>query len=873
MKRLKILVLALVFIWTHILCAQKQVYFAERANPKPPVIDGVLDDLGWQAAAWQSDFVQYVPLAGAPPAQATAFKVIYDDKNLYVGIRAYDTEPEKIVRRTARRDEGRDNSDLVGIILDSYFDHRTGFEFSVNAAGVRNDIVYPEDGMVEDRTWDPVWYTKTAVDDSGWTAEMRIPFSQLRFSEKDEQVWGFLVFRHIYRLKEEQLWPPLPNVHSGWVHLIGELHGLKGITVQRRVELLPYTLGKMEKQSLEAINPLVQEQSGNFAAGLDGKIAITSDLTLDFTVNPDFGQVEADPSVVNLTSFETFYEEKRPFFIEGKNLYEYPMGLYSTEKLFHSRRIGRTPQYEPDLGEAEHLSIPQNTSIVGAFKLSGKTHSGWSIGLLEAITAEEYCTIESDGYERRQIVEPMTSYFAGRWRKDFNEANTIIGGILTAVNRKIDDSHLNFLPSSAYTGGFEFFHQWKDKTYYVNLKSNFSHVQGASDAIRRVQAASPRYFQRQDAQHLTFDSTRTNLSGYSGFFQVGKGGISNWQYNVSVYWVSPGFESNDIGFIKYADRISQDLNIHYKVRKPMGIFRRYSFRLSQWNILNFGGEQLQMGGLFNGSAQFLNQWGIDVNFTLRDKVLDTFKMRGGPSVKCPSEWRLVYKIYSDPRSRIQFTVDGFINHHDDSITRFYQFSPGITYRMGSTMSFGLQPTYSSNIDNEQYVNTVDVQDGHRYILGRLHQKTLGLVFRFNYSLKPGLSIQYYGQPFISSQKFTHFKRLTDARANNGENRFHTFDETEIGYNDANNDYMIDEDGDGTVDYTVNNPDFHVREFLSNLVVRWEYTPGSVLYLVWSQERAGMLPTGEFAFGNDLRGVYDISPHNVFLVKLNYWFCL
>ena len=873
MQRIKILVLSLILVWTYTLCAQKQVYIAERANPRPPVIDGVLDDPGWQAALWKSDFVQYVPLAGAPPAQETAFKVIYDDKNLYVGIRAYDTEPEKIVRRTARRDEGRDNSDLVGIILDSYFDHRTGFEFSVNAAGVRNDIVYPEDGMVEDRTWDPVWHTKTAIDDSGWTAEMRIPFSQLRFSEKEEQVWGFLVFRHIYRLKEEQLWPPLPSIHSGWVHLIGELHGLKGITVQRRIELLPYTLGKSEKHSSEAINPLVPEQSGNFSAGLDGKIAITSDLTLDFTVNPDFGQVEADPSVVNLTSYETFYEEKRPFFIEGKNLYQYPLGLYSTEKLFHSRRIGRTPQFEPDLGEEEHVSIPQNTSIIGAFKLSGKTHSGWSIGLLEAITAEEHCTIESDGHERRSIVEPMTSYFAGRWRKDFNEANTIIGGIHTAVNRKIDDSHLNFLPRSAYTGGFEFFHQWKDKTYYVNLKSNFSHVQGNSDAIQRVQAASPRYYQRPDAEHLTFDSTRTHLSGYSGFFQVGKGGISNWQYNMSIYWVSPGFESNDIGFLKYADRISQDLNIHYKVRKPMGIFRRYSFRLSQWNILNFGGEQLQLGGLFNASAQFLNQWGIDVNFIRRDKVLDTFKLRGGPSAKCPGEWRLVYHAYSDPRSNIQFTLDGFINHYDDGITRFYQISPGFTYRMGSTVSFGLQPTYSSNIDNEQYVNTVGVQDDQRYILGRIHQKTLGLVFRFNCSLTPNLSIQYYGQPFISSQKFIHFKRVTDARANNGENRFYTFEETEIGYDDANNDYMIDEDEDGTVDYTVNNPDFHVREFLSNLVVRWEYTPGSVLYLIWSQERAGLLPTGEFDFGNDFRGVYDISPHNIFLIKLNYWFCL
>jgi hypothetical protein len=354
---------------------EKKVYVTSNINPRPPVIDGKLDDPVWNKVVWGGNFVQRSPHEGKEPSQATAFKILYDDSNIYIAVRAYDNEPEKIERRMSRRDDLE--GDCVEVHLDSYFDRRTAFGFMVNAAGVKGDAVISNDGDNWDDTWDPIWYVKTDTDEQGWSAEMRIPLSQLRFGKKQNQIWGLQVERWLHRKQETSHWQLIPQKASGWVHMFGELQGIKGIKAQRQVELTPYTVGKTQRFEREEGNPFATGSLSNLYGGLDGKIGLTSDLTMDFTINPDFGQVEADPSVVNLTAFETYYSEKRPFFIEGRNILNFQImggdGSFSMDNLFYSRRIGRSPQYYPDTEDEEYLDMPENTTIFGAFKITGKT--------------------------------------------------------------------------------------------------------------------------------------------------------------------------------------------------------------------------------------------------------------------------------------------------------------------------------------------------------------------------------------------------------------------------------------------------------------------------------------------------------------------
>ena len=529
---------------------ERKIYVTGSINPHPPAIDGKLDDPIWDKVIWGGDFIQRSPNEGKEPSQATAFKILYDDSNIYVAVRAYDKEPEQIERRMSRRDDIE--GDWIEIHLDSYFDHRTAFGFMVNAAGVKGDFVISNDGDNYDDTWDPIWYVETDTDELGWTAEMRIPLSQLRFGKKVNQIWGLQVERSLFRKQETSQWQLIPQKASGWVHMFGELHGIKGIKGQRQVELTPYTVGKTQRFKQEEGNPFATGSLSHLYGGLDAKIGLTSDLTLDFTINPDFGQVEADPSVVNLTAFETYYTEKRPFFIEGKNILSFQImggdGDFSRDNLFYSRRIGRTPHYYPDTEEEEYLDMPKNTTILGAFKITGKTKSGLSIGLIDSIATKENVHISYLGQRRDEVVEPLTNYFGLRLQKDYDKGNTIFGGMITATNRSIKNEELNFLHDAAYTGGFDFIHQWKDKTYYFSLKTIFSHIKGSKEAILKTQESSVRYFQRPDTDHVSVNPDRTSLSGHGGTINFGKGGSAGFRFSTGVTWRSPGLELNDMGY-------------------------------------------------------------------------------------------------------------------------------------------------------------------------------------------------------------------------------------------------------------------------------------------------------------------------------------
>ncbi len=854
-----------------------KVYSTRRFDSPPPVIDGQLTEKVWETGEWGTDFIQKQPYEGKAPSQKTAFKILYDRQHLYVGIRAFDSEPGKICYRKSRRDQCE--GDWVQVILDSYHDFRTGFSFSVNASGVKKDVLISNDGNGFDENWEPIWYVKTAADDRGWTAEMKIPLSQLRFDRKEEHSWGLYVARFLHRKEEISEWKLIPRKASGLVSLFGELHGLKPVKSKTNIQLLPYIVGAYHQDEKEIDASFAGEHSNRFDIGLDGKIGVTDNLTLDLTVNPDFGQVEADPSEINLTAFETFFPEKRPFFIEGSNILDFTItgGNLGPGKdnLFYSRRIGRTPHYKPGSGN-ENVRGPDNTTILAAFKLTGKTRNGVSIGILESVTARETASITRMGrqpQETQETVEPLTNYFMLRLQKDVNEGKTYFGGMFTAVNRDLKGPQLDFLHRGAYTGGLDFSHSWKNKVWRFYFNTIFSHVHGEKQAILETQLSPRRYFQRPDASHVTLDPGRTSLSGHGGNVGLDKGG-GRWRLSTGLTWRSPGLELNDIGYLNKADVIMQWFWTGYRITEPFGIFHQIEISLDQWGGWNFAGETIFGGANIIFDAQFKNYWKLTTNVIRHIDWLSTSDLRGGPALKQPGGWEQSIMLQSDERKKLRFQLEaGNLRGNRDS-SRQIRFAGGVTYRPNSALSLSLTPAFENLEKNLQYVETVSTDSRERYVFGHIHQKILSVTLRLNYSITPDLSIQFYGEPFIATGKYTGFKNITNPRAHAYNDRFHPYYDDEITYNPDNKYYSIaegGEEGEGGENYGFANPDFNFLQFRSNLVVRWEFTPGSTLYLVWSQGRTGF--PEQFSFGRGMRDLFDLQPHNVFLMKFTYRFKL
>jgi hypothetical protein len=853
----------------------KRVYTAHRINPHPPVINGVLDDPAWQSGGWQGDFIQREPYEGQPPTEQTAFKILYDDKNIYVAVKAYDSRPDKIERRMSRRDaiEG----DWVAVDIDSYNDKRTSFGFIVNAAGVKQDLVLSNDGDDSDMNWDPIWYVKTARTAEGWMAEMRIPLSQLRFANAESLTWGLQVHRTLFRKEEHSLWQFIPRDASGWVNQFGELNGLNGIKPSRQVELLPYSVGRHQAFQTDEGNPFTTGRDWDLMGGLDGKIGVTNDLTMNFTVNPDFGQVEADPSVVNLTAYETYYEEKRPFFIEGRNILSFPImigdGDLSSDNLFYTRRVGGRPSRTiyPDGGN--FVEAPETTSIIGAFKLTGKTRSGLSIGVVNSVTAREFTQVGSGGPLTEEQVEPLTNYFGFRLQKDYNQGRTFVGAMATATNRDLNDPSLDFLHSAAYTGGLDFSHTWNDRTYYIVARAVFSHVRGSEEALLRTQRSSLRYFQRPDVTHVTLDPSRRSLSGHGGTAYAAKFGNGHFSYMAGVTWRSPGLDLNDMGYMRQADNIMQWIWASYRIWEPFFVFREFNMQFNQWRGWDFSGTNTFDGGNINLNSQLKNYWRLGTGVNRSFESLSPSALRGGPMLRYPGNWNLWYMIGTDQRQRLQFTLTGSQDWGDHDSARVQSISLAAGYRPNGALNLSITPGYTVSRRNLQYVTTQDTASDSIYILGRIQQKTLSLTLRMNLSLTPDLSIQFYGQPFVSAGDYSRFKHVSQPRADLYADRFHFYSGQELTFSAEDNLYSVDENGDGGSDYFFHNPNFNVLEFRSNLVLRWEYSPGSVLFLVWSQGRMGYDDSGEFMYRDNLQQLFDLPPHNVFLIKFSYCFKL
>ncbi len=842
-----------------------------------PEIDGLMNDSCWNQVEWGNDFIQIQPKENIAPSQQTAFKILYDDNNLYVFIRAYDSEPEKISRRISRRDHY--DGDMVSINIDSYFDHQTAFSFTAMASGSKGDEAITQDGMNEDDSWNPIWYLKTSIDDKGWCAEMKIPFSQLRFGKKAEHIWGIQVQRNIFRLEERSIWQFIPKGSPGVVHLYGELHGIQGIKPNRQIELMPYVVARTERFEKEEGNPFMDGKKSSISAGLDGKVAITNDMTLDFTVNPDFGQVEADPSEVNLTAFETYFSERRPFFVEGKNIYQFQpsntivIHNMSADNLFYSRRIGRSPHNYPNLGENEYAEVPEATTILGALKLTGKTKNGLSIGIMESVTANEMAKIDNNGVRREESVEPLTNYFVGRVEKDFNKGETVLGGIFSAVNRNITNTALDYLPVEAYTGGINFNHNWKERTWYVNGNTEFSYISGKEEAMIAAQSSSARYYQRPDAEYLNFDSTRTSLAGCGGTFKFGRFSQKKLQFETSFTVRSPGLEFNDIGFMRYSDVIHHGSWLAYYVRNPFSIFNNFHLNTNYWMYWNFSGEMLGFYLNTNFNSQFKNRWRLNGNFTRKSENISTSLLRGGPSFTMPGSSEMNLNLSTDRSNKLVLFAGNYQGFGDLQSERTQAYWLGFEARPFNALSISFEPEITGINKTLQYVSTTDMNDDPRYLFGTLDQKIVSFTFRLNYTFTPELSLEFYGQPFVSAGSYSEFKRITDPNADEFSERYHVFTENELTYNEAQNMYSIDENIDGTDDYSFNNPNFNFRQFRSNLVLRWEYLPGSTMFFVWSQGRTGSDTNGTFDYGNEMSDLFSVKPHNVFLIKLSYWISL
>ena len=854
--------------------SEKKLYVANQVNGYDITIDGKLDEPAWQSVKWEDNFVQFQPHEGRKPHQQTEFALLYDEHNVYIAIKALDKSPDSISMRMTRRDvmEG----DLVGIAFDTYFDRRTAFLFAVSAVGVKADWVISNDGESEDFTWDPIWWVKTSKTEEGWNAEMRIPLTQLRFDKNGDQKWGLQVFRQIFRKEELSSWQPMQRSVMGMVSQFGDMNGLKNIEPKNTIDIMPYMVARTERFEKEPGNPFKESGKSNaLNAGLDAKIGITNYLTLDLTVNPDFGQVEADPSEVNLTTYETFFEEKRPFFIEGKNILRYKLmfgdGDLAYDGLFYSRRIGRRPSYSPNLGEDEYSRSPEFTKILGAAKVTGKTKNGWSIGILESVTAEEHAQIRGIGSSREQTVEPFTNYFVSRLQKDFNEGNTYLGGMITAVNRKTDEDHLDFLHSSAYSGGIDFVHKWDNKTWAFDAGWYFSQVNGSKEAIRRTQESYIRTFQRPDADYIKYDTTRTSLMGQGGKLTVGKLG-GNLKFMGGVAWKSPGLELNDIGYAQQVDNIFQVFWVGYRIYEPFSIFREVNLNFNQWMQFDFGGNLTAPGGNINWFARFNNYWSTFGNVNVNGSQLSKSMLRGGPSIKLPGYKNLFLGLSSNQQKKLTFNLRGsqyFSNEKD--FKKMQNYSISIGYRPLKTLKIDISPGINNSHDGLQYVTRKNIGGEKRYIFAKIERYTINMSFRLNYNITPDLTIQYWGQPFIATGKYNTFKYITNSKADDLSDRFQNYSANQIRFDENQNTYFVDENLDNTTDYSFGKPDFNIKEFLSNMVVRWEYRPGSTVFLVWSQTRSGFKNDGSFDFTRDFEGLFNEKPHNIFLLKFSYRF--
>lgn len=837
-------------------------------------VDGILDEQIWKRIPTQGEFLQRNPEDGAPASQSTEFSICYDEENLYIGVRAYDSDPSQITGILTRRDESSP-SDWVYVSIDSYHDYRTAFEFGLNAAGVKQDLRRFDDTNM-DFDWEAVWEGAVHHGASGWSAEFAIPFRELRFNSNQNPTWGLNVYREIPRNDNElAIWSYWSREESGFVSNYGELTGLSNLETRQPLYISPYISGQTgandavlnKVDEYEALNNIGADLRKNFEIG----------LTFTGTINPDFGQVEADPADFNLTEFETYFREKRPFFMEGSNILNFSLGVgdgdLSSNSLFYSRRIGRAPQghevYEKD--EVLSVSKPDQVRIIGAGKFTGKLGNGLSLGVMSAATAEEKAVVTySDGTQSENVIEPATTYVLTRVQQDFRDGQTTLGGITTLTQRNLDGTNMDWLRKQAITSGVDLMHHFYDRKYRLEAKMAYSKVSGSKEAIVATQTNSSRYFQRPDAPHVHVDSSATSLAGWGGLLVFGKSG-GRIEAMAGVIASSPGFEINDMGYTPSVDNISQFIWVGFRNYDANRFLLNSSYNLNQWANWSFGGERKGMGGNVNGHITFLNNWQMGGGINKNIGGLSTHLLRGGPAIQGPDNLSIWAYMNTDTRKDLYLT--GNINYfeNDDEVISVY-LAPSLGWRPKRNISLNLGPDFHIFNDTWAWITTAEdaAGDAH-YIFSDLSQVQTSLTFRANITLSTTLSVQYYTQAFLTAGEYSNYTEVNDNRAKDYNQRFAAFPEYAVSLDDAKAFGGVDFDQDGILDYVPTSyvySDFNYKQLSSNLVVRWEYSTGSVMYLVWSRGASAYDPSWHYSYADDMKEVLGLDADNIFMIKIN-----
>ncbi|MGH7604028.1 MAG: DUF5916 domain-containing protein [Gemmatimonadaceae bacterium] len=797
----------------------------------PPVIDGRDDDPIWKGATAITGFRVFDPQEDGDPSFQTEVKVAYDAGSLYIFARMFDPHPDSIVSLLSRRDV-KTPSEQIKVMIDSYHDRRTGYEFAVNPAGVKRDY-YTYNDSQEDATWDAVWDVATRIDSLGWTAEFQIPLSQIRYPREAEDTFGFMVMRDIVRTGERDSWPLYRRSKSGIASQFGELAGLRGLGSSHRLEVAPYAVAK---------NVSIPQLSGFGRAekqtiGGDLKYGVTSNLTLDATVNPDFGQVEADPAQLNLTAFETFLPEQRPFFLEGTGIFNFNG---DPSRLFYSRRIGRAPQLS-GLVSDPNADIPAATTILGAAKLTGRLGSGTSLGSLFAMTGERAIG--------PTVIEPRTEYGVLRASQDFRNGESGVGTILTFVDRQVDGEAAQFLRRKAVVGGIDARHRFMDGRYSLSGSLAASAVSGTAAAIDRTQQNAVHYYNRPDAG-LPYDSLRTSLAGTDVQLKAAKV-AGTFTYAALYERLSPGFETNDVGFLSQADEQIGNVYALLQSSQPRAFWRNAAVEFYEYNQFTANGlpttnfsEVYFSTELRNRMTFSADMWADNLFTAYCDRCA-----RGGPAVRASPDANLLINVGADPRQTVVPSFAAIYTVGDGGRSTLWRIRPYVTVQTRSNLSWELGTRYQRNRSDTQWFDTFGAigSDTTHYLFAHLDQELLSFTSRLNYTATTTMSLQLYAEPFLTTGRYFRLRELANPRA--------------ARYDDRYGPYVAPTDA----------ASFNVKQLHASAVARWEYRPGSTVFLVWTQGRDQEdRNLGTFVPSRDMRDLFSARPDNTFLVKVSYW---
>ena len=858
-------------------------------------LDGVLDDAAWATVTPTSGFVQREPVEGTAAEEDTEVRVLLDDQAVWIGLRMHDRRPETIARQLYRRD-GRGQADYVEVAIDPNLDRRTGYVFSVNAANVQGDR-YLYDDKEEDSAWDAVWASAVSVDDGGWSVEMRIPLSQIRYEASDDvQSWGFNVLRRRLATNELTLLSLVSQLQQGKVSQFGRLDGVRVPRSSRRIEARPYLVSALHRGPAEAGDPFFDGSVATNRVGVDLRYGLGAAFTLDATINPDFGQVEADPAVINLSAFESFFEERRPFFVEDARVFDFGLSG-GRNSLFYSRRIGRSPHGGAPDG-ALFEDIPDNATILGAAKLAGRTSSGLSVGALAAVTGNEKgrALFDGSGSVGDFLVEPRTEYGVLSLQQDFNDGASTVAGIVTGLQRELpEDGSFDYLPSTSFNGGVRFEHQWNDREWALWGFLAGSNVRGSEEAITRIQTSSTHYYQRPDATRFSLDPTATSITGAEWRLQFERRSGEHWTGSIWAAEVTKGFEINDLGFSGSSERLDGGIRFGYREITPGSVFRSYSFETSTfhnishealddaWSFDSWQDAYMRGSISLNTRAELLNYWSGNISMSYTPDAMSRNATRGGPIMKDPGGSRLEGRFSSDRRKSVSWGGNVELRRENEGGGSEVNLGGDLRIRPSPRLEVSLRPRYQVEKTSDQYVTATSVLAyeptyGKRYLFADLDRRTVSMETRLDWTFSPTLTLQLFAQPLLSSGDFVTYKQLSQA----GSFDFRTFQpgagaSTAGGVLCAGGDICrvgdrqyVDFDRDGAADYNFSERDFNVRSLIGNAVLRWEYRPGSTIFLVWQRRQSDRALLGDFDFGRDAGALFDAPADDRFIVKVNYW---